>query len=300
MKHTRYLLFLTLAACSAPAAEMVDAQTPVLVSTDWVAEHADDPAVLLVKVALGNDEDGQEFIPGSRFLDYHEIALMEVGNLRVELAPVEELVETLRTLGMTNEHHVVFYGSPGHMPARAYMTMDYLGHGDRTSVLDGGLEAWKAEGRALAAEAASGARSSFTAHLQDDVLVDADWISARLDDPTLTLIDARPEDEYTGERTPRDLRPGHIPGAYNLFWRDLLVSEDEPVLQSVDRVRARFEEAGLSDDGVVVSYCYIGMRASYTYLISKHLGLEARFYDGSWNDWGSRDDTPAVEGRVRR
>ena len=299
--RVRPLLTLLALGCMSPAADPADAQIPVLVSSEWVAEHVGDPDVVLVHVGMSHRGMPETFIPGSRFLDYHLITAREQEGLSTEIPPVDGIVAALREIGISNDHHLVVYGSPGHLPARVYVTLDYLGHGDRTSVLDGGLEVWTAEGReteTAATDAAS--RGTFEARLNPDVLVDADWILERLDDPGTTLIDARPEVEYTGERTPETLRPGHIPGAYNLYWQELLVSEERPVLQALENVRARFEEAGAEPGGTVVNYCYIGMRASYTYLISKHLGYDARFYDGSWNDWGARDDTPAVEGTGRR
>jgi thiosulfate/3-mercaptopyruvate sulfurtransferase len=129
----------------------------------------------------------------------------------------------------------------------------------------------------------------------------ADAVAASLEDAEVTLIDARPETEYTGERVVgRNPRGGHVPGAYNLYWEDLLISRDEPRLKDLNAVRARFAEAGASEDGVVVSYCQIGMRASYTYLISRHLGYDARFYDGSWMEWSAMTNLPAVQGASRR
>jgi thiosulfate/3-mercaptopyruvate sulfurtransferase len=274
---------------------------PVLVSTSWLAEHLHDGDLVLLHVAMPRDGSmPTELIEGARFLDYHGIAAMERDGLSVELLPVEDMVDALRNVGVSDASRIVLYGSPGHMPARAYVTLDYLGLGDRTSVLDGGLVMWKAEGRPVASEPAAGESGDFTPDVQHDVLVTAEWIAERLDDERVTLIDARPEDEYTGERRPRELRPGHIPGAYNLFWPELQVSEDEPVLRPIEEARARFVEAGATEGGAVVSYCYVGMRASYTYLISKHLGYDARFYDGSWNEWGQRTDLPAVEGKSRR
>lgn len=270
----------------------------ILVSAEWLAENLDDPSLVLLNVGMPTARSGNAFIPGTRFLDYQEIARMRNG-LITEIPQVDELIDTFERAGVSTESFVIVYGSPSHLPARVYMTLDYLGHGERTAVLDGGLEAWRAEGRPVVRSLQAPTPATFTPSIQDDVLVTSGWIADRLDGFT-TIIDSRPENEYTGERAPRTGRPGHIPGAYNLYWEDLIVSSENPVLRDLTEIRARFDESGADRMGTVVSYCYIGMRASYTYLISKYLGYDARFYDGSWNEWGQNDSLPAVTGSSRR
>jgi len=277
----------------------MDHVVPVLVSTDWLAERLDHRRLIVLHVAMGGDGPPETTIPGARFLDYYDVVAPEANDLRIEFRPVDEMAQALRAVGVNNDSHVVLAG-PRHLPARIYVALDYLGLGDRTSVLDGGVRQWAAEERDLSEQFATSTAGSFQPDVQDDVLVTMDWIRERVDDPSVTLIDARPLDEYTGERPGEGLRPGHIPGAYNLYWEDLQVSQDEPVLKPIEQVMARFEESGSEEGGLMVSYCAIGMRASYTYLISKHLGYDARFYDGSWNEWGAQDDTPAVTGTARR
>jgi len=264
-----------------PARAQEDA--PVLVSTGWLAEHLDDENVVILQVAMAHSGAPEAFIPGARLIDYHGVE-REVDGLSVELPPVEALVDLFRRAGVADESHVILYGTnPAHLAARVFMTLEYLGHRGKTSVLDGGLERWQQEGRPTVREAGEGPRGTFTARVRGDVLISADEIAERLDDPLFTLIDARPADQYAS---------GFIPGAYNLFWEELLVSEEEPRLQDRVAAEARFREAGARRDGVVVNYCQIGMRASYTYLITRHLGYDARFYDGSWNEWSRRSELP--------
>ena len=271
----------------------------VLVSTEWLAEHLEDPSLVLLHVGMPTARSAGTFIPGARFLNYQEIAQIR-DSLIAEVPPIDELIAAFERAGVSNDALVIVYGSPAHLPARVYMTLDYLGHGEQTAVLDGGLEAWRAEDRPVVRSPVESMRTTFTPSIQDDVLVTAEWVADRLDDRYVTLLDARPANEYTGERAPRTGRPGHIPGAYNLYWEDLIVSSENPVLKNLTEVQARFSASGVDGLGTVVSYCYIGMRASYTYLISKHLGFEARFYDGSWNEWSRNDSLPAVTGSLRR
>ena len=280
-----------------PAAEE---RAPVLVSSEWLARNLNDPGLVILHVAMLQAGAPKELIPGARVLDYRAIT-EDRGGLPVEMRPVPELVEAFQAAGVSNQKRVVIYGEGWpHNAARAFVTLDYLGHGDRTSLLDGGLEAWKAEGRPVVSQPLSAERATFKAKPRPEMLVSADWIAGRLEDPKLALIDARPLDEYSGERKQEGLRGGHIPGAYNLFYQDLVVSQQNPRLKDLEYVKARFSEAGAAKGGPVVSYCYIGMRASYTYLISRHLGYDAKFYDPSWAEWGRREELPRVAGPSRR
>jgi len=301
MQRLTTVMFATIAltACSTTSAR--DEDVDVLVTTEWLAEHLDDEALMLLHVGMGHDAVPEKFIPGATFIDYHAVAI-DTDELFTEVPPVPDLQSVFRAAGVSNENHVVVYGSgSAHLAARIFMTLEYLGHRGRVSVLDGGFETWTREARPTSPERTVRPEGSFVADVREDVLITAGAVAASLDDARVTLIDARPENEYTGERVAgRNPRGGHIPGAYNLYWEDLLVSREEPHLKALDAVRARFEEAGVTDGGVVVSYCQIGMRASYTYLISRHLGYDARFYDGSWMEWSAEEHLPAVRGAMRR
>ena len=287
-----------------PAQASISVQLPalvqdtpgVLVSVDWLAEHLQDSSMVLLHVGMPTARSSGEFIPGARFLNYQDIVQVRDG-LIVEVPPIDELIEPLEVAGVSDDALVVLYGSPAHLPARVYVTLDYLGHGARTVVLDGGLEAWKAADHPVEATPTQGPRGLFTAIVQDNVLVSAEWIEERLYGPGIALIDSRPEGEYTG-RIPTRIggRAGHIPGARNLYWEDLLMASENPVLRDSTDVQLQFQGAGADYGLIVVNYCYVGMRASYTYLIAKHLGYDTRLYDGSWNEWSKNNSLPSVTG----
>jgi thiosulfate/3-mercaptopyruvate sulfurtransferase len=275
------VLAAALPAAVAAAGEGVDP----IVSTAWVADHLHDPDLLLVHVAMAHMGMPERLVPGAVFLDYHAIETSK--SLPVEMPPVDELVSTLRGIGLSNSNRVVLYGpKPAHLAARVFVTLSYLGQ-DRVSVMDGGIEAWTEEGRPVVDHPATLRSGSFEAHVDPDVLVDAAWVKAHLGDPKVTLVDARPRSEYES--------PGHIPGAHSLYFGELL-RPDELRLESEAEARARFEKAGAGADKLVVTYCQVGMRASYDYLVARQLGYSARLYDGSWAEWGSREDLPKEKG----
>ena len=272
----------------------VQAAPGPLVSVEWLAEHLQDSSIVVLHVGMPTARSSGEFIPGARFLNYQEIVKVR-DSLIVEMPTIDELIEPLEVAGVSDGASIILYGSPAHLPARAYVTLDYLGLGGQTAVLDGGLEAWKAAEHPVAAIPGQGPRGLLTPIVRDDVLVSAEWIQERLYDPAVALIDSRPEGEYNGSVPTRiGGRAGHIPGARNLYWEDLLVAPENPVLRDFTDVQLQFVDAGADYGAIVVNYCYVGMRASYTYLIAKHLGYDARLYDGSWNEWSKNDSLPAV------
>ena len=296
-----------LAACAAADREEGDtradgaaprAESALLVSTGWLAEHLDDPGVVVLHV--GSDRAGYDrgHIPGARFLPLDAIIVERDGNIN-ELPPVAHLDSVFESLGVSDGTRVVVYGPPL-AAARAFFTLDYLGHGDRTALLDGGIEAWAAEDRPLSTESPVTVPGSFTPRPRPELVVTAGWIKERLGDPYIALLDARPEDQFSGATPGAGVpRPGHIPGAVNIFWERMIQSTDEPRLRDVAALRALFREAGIEPGDTVVAYCRTGMQASYAYFVSRVLGYETRLYDGSFMDWSRREALP-VSGPATR
>jgi len=277
---------------------MAALQVPVMVSTEWVAAHANDPDVLLVHVEMAQMRRGpSSFVPGAVLLDYHSIE--DSSSLPIELPPVDALVRAFEAIGVSNDTHVVLYGpAPAHLAARAFVTLEYLGH-DRVSLMDGGVGAWIAEGRAVVDVPANPQPAHFEPSVNADMLVDAEWIAARLDDPQIAVLDARPAGQFAGATMPT-LRDGHIPGAGNIFYGDFLESEEVHRLLPRRQAMEMLAAAGAGPGKTIVSYCQIGMRASYNYVVARHLGYDVKFYDGSWADWGRREDLPAETGPQER
>jgi thiosulfate/3-mercaptopyruvate sulfurtransferase len=263
----------------------------LLVSGEWLAGKLNDPGVVVLQVGPDRAAYDQGHIPGARFLPVSEIVVERDGNAN-ELPPVAHLDSVFEALGVSDDARVVIYGPP--LPAaRAFFTLDYLGHGDRTALLNGGLESWKAEGRPLSREEPQVARTSFRPRPQPERVVDAGWVAQHLDDPAVALLDARPEAQYTGAVAGVGIpRPGHIPGAGNLFWQELIVSVEHPVLVDPERLQVLFHEAGVRPGDMVVTYCQTGMQASFAYFVSRYLGYETRMYDGSFMDWSPREELP--------
>lgn len=283
-----------MSAATVPSVEGVSVprvNQDLLVSAEWLAAHLNDPELVLLHVAPNQTAYDQGHLPGARLLPVSAILTDQEGNSN-ELPPVERLDSLFEALGVSDNSRIVVYG-PSLAAARAFFTLDYLGHGGRVALLDGSAEAWKAGGRPLTTEAPRSARGSFTPRPQPERVVDAGWVSAHLRNPRFALIDARPRAQFTGSE-PGDgvARPGHIPGAANLFWEDLLVSRGDPRLKDLQTLHALFREAGVSPGDTVVAYCRTGMQASFAYFVARYLGYQTRMYDGSFLDWSRRTSLP--------
>lgn len=266
-----------------------DAST-MLVSTAWLADHLKDPNVVILALGQQAEYDAAH-IPGARSANPSQIA-PQIGDLHSQLPPAADLTALFQKLGVSNDSRVILYMSKDAVTstARAYMTLDAMGLGRQTSILDGGLKVWQSEGRPLTTEVPTVTPGKLDLCPQADVVVDAAFVNSSLHQPGTQIVDARLPAFYTAEQTPKGQRAGHVPGAVNVPFSSLL--DEQGKFKSLDTLKAQFAGAGVKSGDRVVSYCHIGQQGSVVYFVARYLGYDARLYDGSWEDWSAHADLP--------
>ncbi len=265
----RFLLLSALFAGAAAAA----INDKMLVSTGWLAAHLRDRNVTVVHVGATRDAYQSGHIPGAVFLALADLAA-ERGGVPNEIPPLDKLTKTLEALGISNRGRIIVYGDEPVFAARLFYTLDYLGHGHRVALLDGGFAQWKRENRALETTVPAVNAEPFTPHIHLEQLVFLSQLKKVIPSDSLVLVDARPHEEFA---------PGHIPGAMNLFWLDNVDSDGK--LLSVDELQKK--HASVDHAKPVVTYCNTGMQASFEYFVLRYLGYNVAMYDGSYVEWSA-------------
>jgi thiosulfate/3-mercaptopyruvate sulfurtransferase len=273
--------------------------TSLLVSADDLASRLNDRRTVVVQVGRDRAEYERGHVPGAHFLPLSSL-LVERDGVPNQLPDPEPLREALEAAGISDASRVVLYGDlDGLAAARAFFSLDYLGKTD-AALLDGGLAEWRRRNHPVSTGAPPAVRGSLTPRVREEVVVDAEWVRARLADTTVVRIDARPPAEFTGETPGGGIdRPGRIPGAYNVFWRSSLVSEDDTRLRSPEVLHAPFTLAGAALDDTLVVYCRTGLQASHAYFVARYLRRPVVLYDGSFFDWSRRGEEFPVESGPR-
>ena len=303
-RMTRIVATLAAGVVSLPGALVAQGakfDAPV-VSTQWLSEHLTDPSVVVLHLASARRDYTAGHIPGARFLWVNDIA-PSTPDLNTELASVAKLDTLLESLGVSDNSRVVVYaGTVSTMAARVFMTLDYLGLADRAAVLDGGFNAWKAEGREVSSEVPKVARGKFTPHVRSDAVVSADVVKASIDKPGIRILDARTPDFYgattTGSMSGGYVRPGHIQSALNIPFNTLTDSTGK--LKDRATIAAMFTAAGVQPSDRVITYCHVGQQGSLLFLAARYAGLSSSLYDGSFEDWSPRDASFPVVGPVKK
>ncbi len=269
------------------------AHPEVLVSTEWVAQHLDDPKVRLVE----SNEDPLLYatghIPGAVNIDWQ--ADLNDPVIRDYIGK-DEFQALMRRNGIANDTTVVFYGDKNNWwAAYAFWVFQLFGH-TNAKLMDGGRRKWVDEGRPLTRETPSYPETDYVAQERDDSKIRAfrDEVLAHMA-AGKPLVDVRSPAEYRGELLhmpdyPQEgaLRGGHIPGAANVPWAQ--AANPDGTFKSAEELRALYmEQHGLKPDDEVVAYCRIGERSSHTWFVLTYLlGFEkVRNYDGSWTEWGN-------------
>ncbi len=265
----------------------------MLVSTAWLAGHLHDPNLVILSIGQ-KAEYVRGHIPGALYLDYADTRLAKSpANLTFELPPVAGLVEVFGKLGVTNDSHIVLYFNNDMVAptTRVFLTLDALGLGPQTSILDGGFPVWQSEGRPVSTEGRLVVRGKLEPCPQNDVITGIDYVRANLHRSGVAIVDARDLEYYTGASHRDGQRAGHIPGARGLTYSTLL--DERGKFRPPDVLAAMFRDAGIQPGDRVVSYCHIGQQATVVYFVARYLGYDARLYDGSWEDWSAHTELPA-------
>jgi thiosulfate/3-mercaptopyruvate sulfurtransferase len=276
------------------------AHPEVLVSTDWVEEHRDDPNVRIVEVSEDVLLYDQGHIPGAVKIDWHtELQRPDVRDFIDE----EGFARLMEEKGISNDTTVVLYGDKSNWwAAYAFWFFKYNGHKD-ARLMNGGRQKWSDEGRELVSEVPSYPRGSYEVPYRDasirafapDVLQHI----IKVQQGKATLVDVRSPAEYTGEliampNYPQEgaQRGGHIPGAQNIPWAQAV--NENGTFKSAEELAGLYEPKGVTKDKDVIAYCRIAERSSHSWFVLRYLlGYpRVRNYDGSWTEWGNMVGVP--------
>jgi len=283
---------LTFLATEGLQAQTVKVNESLIVSTEWLGKHLEDDTLVLLQVGE-KDEFTAAHIPRAQLIQTADISTPRGQGLTLEMPPVDQLKATFEKLGISDKSRIVIYfGKDWVTPtARVFLTLDYLGLGNRTSILDGGLPAWRAENRPVTAEVVEPKKGTLTPHPNTKLIVDAVWVKNNLSDPNVRILDARAPQFYTGAEKGRMPRGGHIPQARNIPFSSL-VEESSNKFKSPTALKELFTQAEVKPKSSVATYCHIGQQASLLYFVARYLGYDAHVYDGSFEDWSNRAELP--------
>ena len=275
-------------------------QSEMLVSTAWLEKRLDDRDLVVLQIGRDRTQFDSGHIPGARFLWLDDIVEQHLESLN-ELPSVTDLADVFAHLGVGERSRVVLVDDVGGvLAARAYFTLDYLGHGEQTALLDGGLTAWIAESRSLSKEQPAFPYATFIPRVQQRILISTAQMqrvsaSAIAGSREYVLLDARSVSEHTGlVQSEQVSQPGHIAGSRSLYWKTLIGHGKDAHLLPEGELRRKFVDAGTGSAKSVITYCRTGMQSSFTYFVAKYLGYEAAMYDGSIYEWVHTSGMPLV------
>jgi thiosulfate/3-mercaptopyruvate sulfurtransferase len=270
------------------------ARDRIVVSAAWLAQHVNDPDLVLLHVGTKATYDVGH-IANARYVDYRTTLAAGDGSgstLSLEMLPPEVLRERLAALGVSDSSRLVVYQSDDQwtQSTRVMLTLDHAGLAN-VRWLDGGLKAWTRSGQPLSTDVPAAKVGTLSPLKLRPVVVDAEFVKAHLNTPAFAIVDARLPAFYDGTRTggraPSEHKTGHVAGALNAPF-DSFTSADVQ-LKPAEEIAAVFTKAGVKPGDTVIGYCHIGQQATAMLFAARTLGYRVLLYDGSFEDWSRRD-----------
>ncbi len=272
---------------------MPNSPIPLLLEAEQLSDLLTESAAggLLVVDVSSQENYRNGHIPGA--LHLHP-AVLQCGTAPApgKLPDERQLADIFSRLGLTPARHVGAYDDEGGgWAGRLLWTLEAVSHA-HYSYLNGGIHAWRASGLEIETQANEACAAEYPISINPEPIAEVEDILPRLQDPDFRVWDARSAAEYRGERS-GSMRAGHIPGAINIDWLELIDRDNAMRLVDLELLQQRLDRLGLSADKDIVTHCQTHHRSSLSWLAMKILAYPSiKGYHGSWGEWGNRDDTP--------
>ncbi len=262
---------------------------PLILEPAALEPRLGDPALLIVDLCQA--QIWQQFhVPGAVHVAPGEL-VCGIPPASGMLPPLGQLRALFTRIGYTPDKHIIAYDDEGGGWAGRFLwTLDAIGH-KHSSYLNGGLHAWYREGHPVTDKVAAVTPTEVSLVLDNTVIADLDTVRAALGNPEVKIWDARSAEEYHGLKS-SSRRAGHIPGAVNIDWLELMDRARNLRLLPPELLQEKLAAIGIKPGDTIITHCQSHHRSGLTWLAAKSLGCAAKGYHGSWGEWGNRDDTP--------
>ena len=263
---------------------------PLLIEAEQLAGHLGNEQLLILDASSANNY-AKHHLPGAIHIAPSSLQC-GIKPAAGKLPSTEQLTTLFSTLGLTPDVHVIAYDDEGGgWAGRLIWTLDVLGH-SHYSYLNGGIHAWLSAELPSENSANAGKKSNYTVNINTMPIAEVTDVLASLENNKAAIWDARSKEEFEGSKVLAE-RGGHIPGAINIDWLELIDRNRHTRLVDLKLLQQRLDQLGLSKDKTIITHCQTHHRSGLTYLAMKILGYpNIKGYHGSWSEWGNRQDTP--------